>query len=82
MAQCKTQYMQKEVYILSRPSKLQPVTDYSIATQCTHREKDQELPQLPSTLEAQERYQCTLSSRTIGKESVPIQAYNTNISPT
>ena len=52
-------YMQKEVYILSRPSKLQPVADYSIITQCTHREKDQDLPQLPSTLEAQEMYQYT-----------------------
>ena len=46
--------MQKEVYILSRPSKLQPVADYSIVTQCIHREKDQDLPQLTSTLEAQE----------------------------
>ena len=69
------QYMQKEVYILSRPSKLQPIlpdcgtrplqpiANYSIAsplqliTQCTPREKD--LPQLPSTLEAQEMYQYT-----------------------
>ena len=59
MAQWKFQYMQKEVYILSRPSKLQPVADYSIVTQCTHREKDQDLPQLPSTLEAQEMYQYT-----------------------
>ena len=57
MAQWKFQYMQKEVYILSRPSKLQPVDDCSIVTQCTHREKD--LPQLPSTLEAQEMYQYT-----------------------
>ena len=53
------QYMQKEIYILSRPLKLQPVADYSIVTQCTHREKDQDLPQLPSTLGAQEMYQCT-----------------------
>ena len=59
MAQWKFQYMQKEVYILSRPSKLQPVADYSIVTQCTHREMDQDLPQLPSTLEAQEMYQYT-----------------------
>ena len=50
----KIQYMPKEVYILSRPSKLQPVADYSIITQCTLREKD--LPQLLSTLEAQEIY--------------------------
>ena len=46
--------MPKEVYILSRPSKLQPVADYSIITHCTHREKD--LPQLPSTLEAQDTH--------------------------
>ena len=63
---------QKEVYILSRPSKLQPtlldcgtpslqsMADCSIAsplqliTQHTPREKD--LPQLPSTLGAQEMY--------------------------
>ena len=42
----------KEFYILSRPSKLQPVADY--ITQYTHREKD--LPQLPSTLEAQDTH--------------------------
>ena len=59
MAQWKFQYMQKEVYILSRPPKLQPVADYSIVTQYTHREKDQDLPQLLSTLEAQEMYQYT-----------------------
>ena len=59
MVQWKFQYMQKEVYILSRPSKLQPVADYSIATQCTHRVKDQDLPQLLSTPGAQEMYQCT-----------------------
>ena len=64
---------QKEVHILSRPSKLQPMlpdygtpplqsmTNCSIAsplqliTQCTPREKD--LPQLPSTLGAQEMYE-------------------------
>ena len=50
MAQWKFQYMQKEVYILSRPS-----TDHSIITQYTPREKDQDLPQLPSTSEAQEK---------------------------
>ena len=68
----KFQYMQKEVYILPRPLKLQPMlpdcgtpplqsmTNYSIAsplqliTQCTPRQKD--LPQLPSTLGAQEMY--------------------------
>ena len=50
MAQWKFQYMQKEAYILSRPS-----TNYSIVTQYTPREKDQDLPQLPSTSEAQEK---------------------------
>ena len=50
MAQWKFQYIQKEVYILSRPS-----TDHSIVTQYTPREEDQDLPQLPSTLEAQEK---------------------------
>ena len=57
MTQWKIQYMPKEVYILSRPPELQPVADYSIITQCTFREKD--LPQLSSTLEAQETYQYT-----------------------
>ena len=51
MAQWKIQYIQKEVHILSRPSKLQPIAEYTIITQCTHREKD--LPQLPITLEDQ-----------------------------
>ena len=73
VTQGRFQYMQKEVYILSRPSKLQPMlpdcgipplqpmANYSIAsplqliTQHTPREKD--LPQLPSTLGAQEMYQ-------------------------
>ena len=59
MAQWKFQYMQKEVYILSRPSELQPVVDYSIVIQWTHREKDQDLPLLMSTLEVQEMYQYT-----------------------
>ena len=67
------QFMQKEFYILSRPLKLQPMipdsgrpplqsmADYSIAlpmqliTQHTPREKD--LPQLQSTLGAQEMYE-------------------------
>ena len=67
------QYIQKEIYILSRPSKLQPMlpdcgtpplqqmAEYSIVsplqliTQHTPREKD--LPQLPSTLGAQEMYE-------------------------
>ena len=63
MAQWKFQHVtQKEVHILSKPSELQPVADYSIithCTHCTHMEKDQDLPQLPSTLEAQEMYQYT-----------------------
>ena len=46
--------MPKEVYILSGPSKLQPITDYTIIAHCTHREKD--LPQLLSTLEAQDTH--------------------------
>ena len=50
MAQWKFQYMQKEVYILSRPS-----PNHSIVTQYTPREKDQDLLQLPSILEAQEK---------------------------
>ena len=51
--------MPKEVHILSGPSTLQPVTiallhnDHGIITQYTPREKDQDLPQLPSTSEAQ-----------------------------
>ena len=49
-------HIHKEFYILSRPSKLQPVADFSIVTQYTHREKDQNLPQLLSTLGAQEIY--------------------------
>ena len=68
MTQGKSQYMQKEIYILSRPMlpdcgtpPLQPMANYSIAsplqliTQHTPREKD--LPQLPSILGAQEMYQ-------------------------
>ena len=70
MAQWKIRNMQKEVYILSRPSKLQPVADYSSVTQCTHREKD--LPQLPSTLEAQEMYQYTHKEPAIVVSQAPI----------
>ena len=47
----------KEVYILSRPSKLQPVADYSIPTQCTPKEKD--LPPLLSMPAIQEIYRYT-----------------------
>ena len=52
-------YMPKEVHLLSGPSELQLVTialphdDHGIITQYTSREKDQDLPQLPSTSEAQ-----------------------------
>ena len=59
MAQWRIQYMPKEVHILSGPSELQLVTivlphnDYGIITQYTPREKDQDLPQLSSTSEAQ-----------------------------
>ena len=50
---------QKEVHFLSGPSELQPVTialphnEHGITTQYTPREKDQDLPGLPSTSEAQ-----------------------------
>ena len=78
---------QKEVHILSRPSELQPVADYSIATQCTHREKDQDLPLLPSTLEAQETYthneiQLWNALYSSGKETlyrIPIQIKQTGV---
>ena len=59
MSQWRIQYMPKEVHILSGPSTLQPVTialphnDHGIITQYTPREKDQDLPQLLSTSEAQ-----------------------------
>ena len=52
-------HAEKEVHLLSGPSTLQPVTialphnDYGIITPYTPREKDQNLPQLPSTSEAQ-----------------------------
>ena len=52
-------HTEKEVHLLSGPSELQPVTialphnDYGIITQYTPREKDQDLPQLLSTSEAQ-----------------------------
>ena len=38
MAQWRIHYMPKEFYILSGPSKLQPVANYTITTQCTHKE--------------------------------------------
>ena len=53
------QHTQKEVHLLSGPSELQAVTialphnEHGIITQYTPREKDQDLPQLLSTPEAQ-----------------------------
>ena len=44
-------HTEKEVHLLSGPSELQPVND--CITQYTPREKDQDLPQLSSTSEAQ-----------------------------
>ena len=38
MAQWRIHYMPKEVHLLSGPSKLQPVANYTITTQCTHKE--------------------------------------------
>ena len=58
MTQWKFQYMQKEVYILARPLKLQPMANLSIASPL-QLAIQQDLPQLPSTLGAQEMYQCT-----------------------
>ena len=55
-------HTQREVHLLSGSSELQPVTialphnDYGIITQYTPREKDQDLPQLPSTSEAQDTH--------------------------
>ena len=52
-------HTEKEIHLLSGPSELQPVTialphsEHGISTQYTPREKDQDLPQLPSTSEAQ-----------------------------
>ena len=62
MAQWRIYYMPKEVHILSGPSTLQPVTialphnDHGIITQYTPREKDQDIPQLPRTSEAQDTH--------------------------
>ena len=59
MVQWRIHYMPKEVHLLSGPSELQPVTialphnEHGIITQYTPREKDQDLPQLLSTSEAQ-----------------------------
>ena len=85
MAQWKFQHVtQKEVYILSRQSKLQPVADYSIVTQCTHREKDQDLPLLLNTLGAQEMYQYThkeLSKPILAKQTLVQHRQNTSWEP-
>ena len=62
--QWKFQHMQKEVYILSRPSKLQPMANYSIALPF-QLVTQQDLPQLLSTLEAQEMYQFTTKNFTL-----------------
>ena len=83
MAQWKFQHeTQKEVYILSRPSKLQPMADHSITPQHTPREED--LPPLPSMLEAQEIYQHThkelyiLSKPILAKQTLVQHWYNTD----
>ena len=47
-------HAQKEVHLISGPSELQPVND--CITQYTPREKDQDLPQLLSTSEAQDTH--------------------------
>ena len=38
MAQWRIHYMPKEVHLLSGPSELQPVANYTIAAHCTHKE--------------------------------------------
>ena len=62
--------MQKEVYILSRPSKLQPVANYSIAL-LLYLMTQKDLPLLPSTLGAQEMYQYTHKELYILSDSEP-----------
>ena len=69
MAQWRIHYMLKEVHLLSGSSELQPVTialphdDYGIITQYTPREKDQDLPQLLSTSEAQDTHREPATAR-------------------
>ena len=70
MTQWKFPHMQKEVYILSRPSKLQPVANYSIAS-LLHLMTQKDLPLLPSTPGAQEMYQYTLKELYILSDSEP-----------
>ena len=38
MTRWRIHYMPKEVHLLSGPSELQPVANYTIATHCTHKE--------------------------------------------
>ena len=70
MTQWKFQHMQKEGYILSRPLKLQPVANYSIAS-LLHLMTQKDLPLLPSTLGAQEMYQYTHKELYILSDSDP-----------
>ena len=70
MTQWKVQHMQKEGYILSRPSKLQPVANYSIAS-LLHLMAQKDLPLLPSTLGALEMYQYTHKELYILSDSEP-----------
>ena len=84
MAWWKFQYKQKEVYILARPSKLQPVADYSIVTQYTHRQNDQDLPLLMSTAEAKNNDQYThkeLSEPKQEKQTLVQHRQNTSWEP-
>ena len=73
MAQWKFQYMQKEVYILSRPS-----TDHSIVTQYTSREKDQDLLQPPSTSEAQGKIKHLCSDAAMSERQGTVTAHQQN----
>ena len=68
--------MQKEGYILSRPSKLQPVANYSTAS-LLHLATQKDLTLLPSTLGAQEMYQYTHKELYILSDSEPKLAKQT-----
>ena len=63
------QLTQKEVHLLSGPSELQPATitlphnEHGIITQYTPREKDQDLPQLLKTPEAQHMHRASYSRK-------------------
>ena len=76
MTQWKFQHMQKEGYILSRPSTLQPVANYSFAS-LLHLATQKDLPLLPSTLGAQEMYQYTHKELYILPDSEPKLAKQT-----